>query len=123
MDYKIIISFVSDLIKSTRKLKITCCYLISLMVPADKHSQANAEKISGKENSLFSKMLTNTLELSTTALNRSSRRRLKKLMKKRKTVVDRTPWKIAILIDATLHRRSSRHIENSKKFNHGQGGF
>ena len=31
------------------------------------------------------------------------------------------PWKIAIIIDATLQRRASLHSENVKKFNHGNG--
>ena len=31
------------------------------------------------------------------------------------------PWKIAIMIDATLQKRSSLHVENAKRFNHGKG--
>ena len=31
------------------------------------------------------------------------------------------PWKIAILIDSTIQRRSSERTENAQKFNHGQG--
>ena len=33
----------------------------------------------------------------------------------------RLPWKIGILIDATIQNRSSLHCENSKRFNHGKG--
>jgi hypothetical protein len=31
------------------------------------------------------------------------------------------PWKIAIMIDATLQNRSSLHAQNVKRFNHGKG--
>ena len=31
------------------------------------------------------------------------------------------PWKIAILIDATLQHRASLHPENTQTFNHGKG--
>jgi hypothetical protein len=31
------------------------------------------------------------------------------------------PWKIVLIVDSTLQHRSSRHPENSKKFNQGQG--
>ena len=92
------------------------------MLSTDKHSQANAEKLSGKENSLFSKMLGNSQESSKIALNHSSRRRLKRLMKKkRRPIAPGAPWKIGIIIDSTLHERSSRHVQNAQKFNHGHG--
>jgi hypothetical protein len=31
------------------------------------------------------------------------------------------PWKIAVIIDATLQNRSSLHTQNAQKFNHGKG--
>ena len=66
-------------------------------------------------------MLSGSLDDSTRALNRSSCRRLKRLMKKRRSIAPGASWKIAIIVDATLHQRSSRHLQNSQKFNHGQG--
>jgi hypothetical protein len=36
-------------------------------------------------------------------------------------LISGTPWKIFLIIDSTLHRRTSRHIQNSQKFNHGEG--
>ena len=36
-------------------------------------------------------------------------------------LVGGTPWTIAIVIDSTLHPRSSLHVQNSQRFNHGQG--
>jgi hypothetical protein len=110
-----------DLSIPSRLLDIISWYLLSLMLPTDKHSQRNAEIISGKENSLFSKMLFNTSDLSKTILNRVMRRFIKKLMRKRKSFLKNAPWTIALIIDATLHVRSSNHVQNSQKFNHGKG--
>ena len=121
MDYHFIIPFVTELLLPGRLSDTISWYLISLMLPTDKHSQANASKISGKHNTLFSNMLSGSLEASTMALNRGSRRRLKCLMRKRRLIAPGASWKIAIIVDATLHQRSSRHLQNSQKFNHGQG--
>lgn len=121
MDLNFIIPLLQFLDIPNRKFEIAMWYLVSLMLPADKHSQQNAAMISGKENSLFSKFLSGSLDASTVGLNRAGKRKIKKLMKVRKPLVERAPWKISILIDATLHERSSRHIENSQKFNHGKG--
>ncbi len=121
MDLNFIIPLLQFLVIPSRKFKIAMWYLVSLMLPADKHSQQNASMISRKENSLFSKFLSGSLDASTVALNRAAKRKIKKLMKMRKPLVAGVPWKISILIDATLHERSSRHIENSQKFNHGKG--
>jgi hypothetical protein len=96
-------------------------YLLSLMVSADKHTQKFAAKISGKTSSLFSNLLINHFDVSTVALNRAARRTIQRLMKIRAALSKDSPWKIAIIIDATLHQRSTRHTENSKKFNHGKG--
>ena len=105
----------------SRLLNIVSYYLLSLMIPASKHTLKFAEKISNKANSLFSDLLRKHLSLSTVVLNRASRRCIKKLMKKRSPFLDGAPWTIAIIIDATLHERSSRHVENCQKFNHGKG--
>jgi hypothetical protein len=121
MDLNFIIPLLQFLAIPNRKFEIAMWYLSSLMLPADKHSQINAAMISGKENSLFSKFLSGSLNASTVALNRATRRKIEKLMKVRKPLVAGAPWRITILIDATLHERSSRHIENSQKFNHGKG--
>ena len=39
----------------------------------------------------------------------------------RQPLVAGAPWTIAIIIDATLHPRSSLHVHNAQRFNHGQG--
>lgn len=104
-----------------RVCQILAWYLLSLMISADKHTQKFAAKISGKASSLFSSLLMNHFDLSTVVLNRAARRRIQKLMKSRNALIKDSPWKIAIIIDATLHQRSTRHTENAQKFNHGKG--
>jgi len=54
-------------------------------------------------------------------LNRQCKRRLKSILRKRKSLIPGSPWTIALIIDATLHERSSRHTDNAQRFNHGQG--
>lgn len=121
MDCNSINFWFKDLGIPSRLFDTICWYLLSLMLPSDKHSQQNAEKISGKENSLFSKMLINSSDISKMTLNRALRRFLKKLMKSREKIVKDAPWTIILIIDATLHERSSMHVENAQKFNHGKG--
>jgi len=110
-----------DLIKNNRILETLTWYIVSIILITDKHTQARAEKISGKDNTLFSNLLLRSLDISKVALNRASRRRLDSLARKRKVLIKNAPWKIAIIIDATLHKRSSLHTQNVQKFNHGKG--
>ena len=121
MNSKVIIHLIKGLGIPSRLLEILSCYLMSLMIPTDKHTQVNAEKISGKDSSLFSRLLKNNLGLTGVILNRAARRAIQALMKKRRPLFEGAPWKIAIIIDGTLHERSSEKIENSQKLNHGGG--
>lgn len=121
MDNTIITQLLDGLLIPTRLVQIISWYLLSLMLSANKHTQKYAEKISGKANSLFSKLLARHLGLSKSVLNRAARRRLRKLMRVRKPIIPGVPWTILIIIDSTLHERSSKHVENSQKFNHGKG--
>ena len=121
MDNNIIMPLLNGLQIPSRLINIISWYLLSLMMTAEKHTQKFATKISGKTNSLFSKLLIRHLGLSKLVLNRAARRRLKKLLKKRFPLVKNAPWTIAIIIDSTLHSRSSKYIENAQKFNHGKG--
>jgi hypothetical protein len=90
------------------------------MIPSDRHSQAFASLISEKDDSLFSDLLSKDLSFSTGLLSRSSHRRIKKLLRTRKKPLTNGPWTACIIIDSTLHSRSSTHIENSQKFYHGK---
>jgi len=121
MSNTIIISLLDGLLIPARLLEIISYYLLSLMIPSNKHTLKFAEQISGKANSLFSNLLIQHLGLSTIVLNRAGSRRLTKLMKIRKPLSDDAPWTIAIIIDSTLHERSSDKVQNSQKMTHGKG--
>ena len=69
---------------SKRKYNTICDYLSSLAQPAEKHTQAKAEKMSGRNNQLFSNILSGKVSETKSLLNRHSRRRLEKLLKTRK---------------------------------------
>lgn len=121
MYFEVIMPLMKELVENKRILETLTWYIVSIILPTDKHSQARAAKISGKDNSLFSNLLLGSLDISKIALNRASRRRLDSLARKRKVLIKNAPWKIAIIIDATLHKRSSRYTQNGQKFNHGSG--
>ena len=114
-------NILKDLVISPRKLPTIQDYVKSLALPADKHTQSNAEKVSGKNQRLFSNLLSAKVSESKLFLNRVTQRRLNKLIKVRKKLEDKAPWSVGIIIDSTLHSRTSKHIENAQKFNHGQG--
>lgn len=121
MNVDLIIPFIKDLFISQRIQNTLLWYILSLMIPIDKHSQAFAQTLSGKDNSLFSNLLSSEVSQSKITLNRAARRKLKKLLQKRKKLVSTAPWTVAIIIDSTLHRRFSKRAQNSQKFNHGKG--
>ena len=121
MDIQLITPLLKDLFFSARIFETMAWYLLSLMTPADKHTQSFASLISGKDDSLFSDLLAGNPVDTQRLLNRSSRRRIRKLLKTRKALVKGADWTIALIIDATLHKRSSPHINNVQKFNHGKG--
>ncbi len=116
-----IITTLKPLIKNKRILETLAYYVLMIILPLDKHSQKNAATISGKNDSLFSNLLSGNVESSRLALNRASRRVLANLVRKRGGLVKKATWTISIIIDATLHKRSSGSAQNSQKFNHGKG--
>src|SRR5919201_628030 len=89
-----------------RRLERMCTgYLLFLMVATTKHSLKEAARFSGLHPSLFAKLLQSHARQFAKALPR----------------VHRLPWKIVIVIDATLQHRASLHPENNQTFNHGKG--
>ena len=106
---------------STRLKNVIPAYLTSLMAEAHTHTLTHAAKLCGLAIAQFSRLLSGHKALALEHLNRMARRRLKKVLGKRRRLFAGCPWKVAIIIDATLHTRSSRHIENSQRFNHGDG--
>jgi hypothetical protein len=95
-------------------------YLLFLMVVSTKHSLEEAARFSSLNKSQFSKYLTSHHQTSVYTLERLSKtqaRRLSKVLSPCKGL----PWKIVIIIDATLQSSSSLHPQNAQRFNHGQG--
>ena len=109
---------------SERVATVAQWYLLSLMLPAARHSQTNAAELSGLDKSQFSRFLKNHSALAMAKhqeLVVKTFRRIAKQFQKDPSLVSGTPWRIFLIIDSTLHRRTSRHIQNSQKFNHGDG--
>lgn len=96
-------------------------YAISLIRDQGRRTLASASESSGLDASQFSRFLSGKKQLGLENLNRLARRLLKRLLPKRHPLVKGTPWRVALLIDATLHERSSLHIDNVQRFNHGDG--
>jgi len=94
--------------------------LLLLMVVTTKHSLEQAARFSGLHPSLFSKMLHAHAKVAITTLDSLSKTQARQLAKTLERVHG-LPWKIVIIIDATLQHRASLHPENAKRFNHGNG--
>jgi hypothetical protein len=121
MSQSIAIEF-SCLLKIPPRLKnVISSYLLSLALNASSHTQRFAEEISGLNKSQFSRLLSQQGELSVESLKTLSQETARRRAEERKPLVDDTPWTIGIIIDATLHERSSLHVHNAQRFNHGQG--
>lgn len=81
-----------------------------------------AERFSGINKSGFSRFLKNHYALARQNLTDLSKRQAKKAAKVLEPFCNGgLPFKIAIIIDATIQGRSTRHTQNGKKFNHGKG--
>ncbi|WP_139786943.1 hypothetical protein, partial [Desulfamplus magnetovallimortis] len=123
MNYAAFRKSVLDKLTINKKVSNVCfSYLLFLMSVARKHSLEEAANFSGKNKSQFSRFLKNHSSLSETNLNNLSKKQSKILFKKCKRLQKGSlPWRVAIIVDATIQNRSSIHTENSQKFNHGNG--
>src|SRR5882724_3039832 len=100
--------------------RICTAYLLFLMVATSKHSLKEAARFSRLHPSLFSKLLQSHAKVAITTLEQLSKTQARQFAKALQRVHG-LPWKIAILIDATLQHRASLHPENTQTFNHGKG--
>jgi len=106
----------------TRLLNVTAYYLLFLVYITKKKSLVEAKQFSGLDNSQFSRFLKNHSDKAVSNQKKLSKKQAKQFSKTLKQLSNGSlPWKIAILIDSTIQRRSRRHTENAQKFNHGQG--
>lgn len=117
----ILYSWIARLIGMSPRLERVCVhYLMFLMVATTKHSLEEAARFSAMNKSQFSKFLKSHHQTSVytlESLSKTQARRLSKVLKPCRGL----PWKMVIIIDATLQSRSSLHPKNAKRFNHGQG--
>ena len=100
--------------------RICTAYLLFLMVATTKHSLKEAARFSGLHPSLFSKLLQSHSHVAITTLDQLSKTQARKIAKALERVRG-LPWKILLIIDATIQHRASLHPENAKTFNHGKG--
>jgi hypothetical protein len=104
-----------------KRLRPICAsYLLFLMIQARKHSQEEAARFWGKNKSQFSRFLKDYSELAVYRLSELSKRQAKQFSGAIRSLKG-LPWKIAILVDSTIQRRSSLHTDNAQRFNHGKG--
>ena len=116
----VISSFVIRLLKIPARLQaVVGWYLLSLCVDGPKRTQSFAAELSSKNKSQFSRLLKEHRELAVANLTELGRQVALKL--KRTLLVAGGPWTALIIIDATLHGRSSLHVENSQRLSHGDG--
>lgn len=122
MAISLITSLTADLLTiPTRLKKSVNAYLFSLMLITDRRSQTFAEGVTGVDQSNFSWLLRRHGDLAKTSLQELAQSFARQLSKQRPVLVAGTKWTVALIIDATLHERSSLHLQNSQRFNHGQG--
>lgn len=114
--------FILSLLKIPRRLQnVAASYLMMLMLDVDRHSMTAASDFSGLSVSQFSRFLSEHRELAISSTERLSEAASRALGREYQPLCPKSPWKIALVIDATIHQRSSIHVENSQRFNHGQG--
>ncbi len=103
------------------RLERVCTFdLLFLMVTTTKHSLEKAARFSAMNKSQFSKFLQVHYQRSLYTLENLSKTQARRLSKSLRACKG-LPWKIVVIIDATLQNRSSLHPKNTQRFNHGQG--
>lgn len=105
----------------TRLHDVVSAYLLMLMLEAAKHTQTFAESVTGKDQTRFSALLNAHKDLAVDSLRTLAKASAKEAAKGRPLLVSGAKWTVALIIDATLHPRSSLHCHNAQRFNHGQG--
>ncbi len=105
----------------TKRLQnVALWYLLSLMIKTPKHSLTFASKISGMHKSQFSRFLKNSNKYAIKTLDNLITYFNCSFLSGRDLFLPGTQWSIAIIVDATIQKRSSR-VQNAQFFNHGKG--
>jgi len=123
MNYSLFCNWIGRRLQLNKRLKqVAILYVLFLMVPVRKHSLKEAAALTNSSKSHFSRFLRDHCKLSVIKLNELSKKQARQFGKTIRFLSDgKLPWKIALIIDATLQKRSSLHAENATRFNHGKG--
>ena len=122
MALELIATLVFGLLEIPPRLQsVAVGYLLSLMVEAPKHTLRWAVEVAGGGTSSYSRFLSDHPDLAWQSLILISRRTARRLAKKQKLLVKGAPWTVGVLIDATIHPRSSLKVQSAQRFNHGEG--
>ena len=106
----------------SRLMDVVAGYVMSLMLESPKHTQTFASAVTDRNQTQYSRLLTDHGDLAKNSLADLGQTTGRAIAKPgRELLVVGAPWTIAIIIDATLHPRSSLHVQNAQRFNHGQG--
>jgi rhodanese-related sulfurtransferase len=105
----------------TRLREVGKGYVLSLMQDHGRRTLAAASECSGLDSAQFSRYLPKSKGIGVKNLKGLVRKRLGRELAKRRHLVGGAIWRIALIVDASLHERSSRHIDNAQRFNHGDG--
>jgi len=122
MDFSKLYRWLVNHVSVKNRLERICAwYLLFLMVKTKKKSLHEAGLFTNIAKSLFGRFLQLYPELAAYNLKNLSKKQAKQFSKVLQQAA-KLPWKILIIIDATIQERSSSlHPENVKKFNHGHG--
>lgn len=121
MSFSIATEFCSLLKISAQLKNVVSAYLFSLALHTPGHTQTFASEVSGLNKSQFSRLLSKHGILAKSSLLALSQDMARIESCNRKPLIVDSPWTIGIIIDSTLHGRSSLHVHNAQRFNHGQG--
>lgn len=123
MNYSSVCNWIGRRLQLNKRLKqVAIAYVLFLMVPVRKHSLKEAAAFTSSSRSHFSRFLKDHSKLSVIQLTELSKKQARQFGKTIRFLAEgKLPWKIALIIDATLQKRSSLHAENVKRFNHGKG--
>lgn len=122
MARNLIASIVCRLLNIPDRLQeVVVAYLLALMLDSPKKTLSHAARVSGLHKSQFSRLLSEHGNLACVSLQQLAAESARSAKVDRKLLVKGSPWTIAIIIDSTLHPRSTRHVSNAQRLNHGQG--
>lgn len=109
-------------LKIPSRLNFVCAsYLYFLISTTGKKTLTLASQKIGVNKSQLSRFLSKHTELAYNSLETLGKNVAKSLYGELRPLFQGVPWEVLIIIDSTLHSRSTKHTDNSKVFNHGKG--